>query len=351
MMMWKTMDGVARCVAISGSGDAVVGLQPGGTGGVHWTEDRGAKPLGLMPWGISFDGRTVVGMSTDIGAALWKEQEGVSRIEGVDKPRALSGDGRVVVGSRDGCAVKWTTEGKSVLLPSVLQEQRSSEATAVSNDGSVIIGWARDRHCKRAVRWENGRASVLPWGGGYYYEHFDALPTAISSDGLTIIGLSHLGSDIDLNLGNEPLWMRWLGYGPHESFRWRSGRIFSGRMKSLGQLPSALTTLSLRSRHTLQRGDSMGGMILNVRAFGVSGDGSVVVGEATETELSGSKPAAFLWTQSQRMQKLIDVLNSAGVQTPALGRACGVSSDGMTIVGNDPGAWIVRRSTTINRKS
>lgn len=69
-------------------------------------------------------------------------------------------------------------------------------------------------------------------------------------------------------------------------------------------------------------------------AFGVSGDGSTVVGRGT----SASGPEAFLWTAGGGMERLWDVLLAQGINPAASGwsvltQANGVSLDGNTIVG------------------
>ena len=82
-------------------------------------------------------------------------------------------------------------------------------------------------------------------------------------------------------------------------------------------------------------GDLPGGFF-DGEAFGVSGDGSVVVGQSNA---SGGLVEAFRWTSSGGMERLWDVLLARGVDPAASGwtrlsSANGVSLDGNTIVGD-----------------
>jgi uncharacterized membrane protein len=78
-------------------------------------------------------------------------------------------------------------------------------------------------------------------------------------------------------------------------------------------------------------GDLAGGSFRSF-AFGVSGDGSVVVGQGS----SSNGTEAFRWTSGGGMESLMDVLIAEGVDVSdwnSLTRAEAVSADGNTIVG------------------
>ncbi len=85
-------------------------------------------------------------------------------------------------------------------------------------------------------------------------------------------------------------------------------------------------------------------------AFGVSGDGSVIVGEGRPAT-GGTE--AFIWDSVNGMQNISDVLTSNGVDMTGwlLDSAHGISDDGMTIVGRginsdrNPEAWVANLST------
>ncbi len=96
-------------------------------------------------------------------------------------------------------------------------------------------------------------------------------------------------------------------------------------------------------------GDLDGGTFWS-RAYDVSSDGSVVVGYGN----SASGAEAFRWTESTGMQSLNDILTSNGVDLTGwtLTQATGVSGDGRTIVGtgtspNGTEAFIARNTGVI----
>lgn len=345
-IMFQQIEGMGQTLAISSDGSTVLGLAYDGGGfcGIRWTRNQGVARLDLEPRGISCDGRVIVGVTLGQSRTLlWTEGKGVQEIGRFDQPRAVSGDGGMIVGSHEFRAVCWSREAGIVRLP--LPQRRgnwlSSEATAVTRDGSVIVGWIDERETttkRRAVRWHRGRpASIMQWGGGYYYVHYDAIPTAVSADGSTVVGYSEMGA----------------GDGkPNEAWRWRAGLIFSGSMKAIGQLLSARESLAFKSRYTGQRGDSASGITFNTRALGVSANGDVVVGYGTEAP--GLRPttvqSAFAWTPRLGMLGLSDFLKRVGADVPDLAEACGVSGDGKTIIGNGPKSWMVTLPTSLTMR-
>jgi len=91
-------------------------------------------------------------------------------------------------------------------------------------------------------------------------------------------------------------------------------------------------------------GDLPGGITFS-RAFGVSADGSVVVG--TGNAATGFE--AFIWDGSSGMQSIQDTLLGAGVDLTGwqLSAANAISADGLSIVGlgshnGATEAWLVR---------
>ena len=66
-------------------------------------------------------------------------------------------------------------------------------------------------------------------------------------------------------------------------------------------------------------------------AFGVSADGSVLVGQGT----SSSGVEAFVWDETNGMRALIQILADQSIDMTGwnLARANGISADGLTIVG------------------
>ena len=119
-----------------------------------------------------------------------------------------------------------------------LSGKLSSKATAVSSDGSVIVGFSSSPD-EEAFRWENGvmvGIGDLPGGAS------SSAAFGVSVDGSVIVGS---GTPAIAPFG-----------GPRQAFRWENGV-----MTNLGGLPGL-----------------PGQPPLSSDAFGVSADGSVVIG-------------------------------------------------------------------------
>jgi probable HAF family extracellular repeat protein len=163
-----------------------------------------------------------------------------------------------------------------------------SAATAVSADGSTVVGYSESgvnnpggtpRY--QAFRWT--AASVIALGdlpGGNFYSE----PYAVSSDGSVVAGYS---SDAEHF---------------HQAFRWTE----DNGMVSLGRLPPP--------------GVNPGGFAGGNYAQGMSADGSVIVG--------GGQGEAFRWTASDGMVGLGLLPGDLGFTL-----ANGVSADGSVVVG------------------
>ena len=165
-----------------------------------------------------------------------------------------------------------------------------SWATAVSADGSVVVGYSRmmDPYYG-GFRWtsEDGRTGIIAEGDNTF-------PNDVSDDGSVVVGEGVIGR----------------GYGS-EAFRWTSD---SGAV-SLGFLPGG--EYPTTSEFPIST------------AFGVSGNGSVVVGRST----SASGIGAFRWTSSGGMVGLGDLPGG-----DFGGTAYDVSTDGSVIVGSSTSA-------------
>jgi probable HAF family extracellular repeat protein len=238
--------------------------------------------------GVSGDGSVVVGtggINPYEGGNLyqafrWTASSGAVGLGGGNYSfaTAVSGDGSIVVGNNNGQAFRWTAGSGMVGLG-------GGSATAVSGDGSVIVGSSSSASGSQAFRWTAGSGMV---GLGYLPGGTYSSANGISADGSVIVGSGSSTSG-------------------EQAFRWTAG---SG-MVGLGYLPG--TT--------------------NSGAAAVSGDGSVVVG----TSYTASGNQAFRWTAGSGMQSLRDVLVTNGLNLdPAdVQIASGISADGNTIVGTD----------------
>ena len=218
----------------------------------------------------------------------------------------VSYDGTVVVGASFSAAFleafRWqggTMIGLGFLDPG----NPYSYASGASGDGTVVVGasYTDAAGHSEAFRWQGGTMTGLgfldPGNPGRFSD-----ARAVSGDGTTVVGAS-LNTD-----------------GHDEAFRWKDGT-----MTGLGFLDPGNPFSS---------------------AYGVSYDGSTVVGEGRR----GGASEAFRWTNATGMKSIADLLTQGGVDLTGwqLEAATGVSANGVTVVGSglDPSskaqAWIAR---------
>jgi probable HAF family extracellular repeat protein len=244
--------------------------------------------------GLSADGSVLVGGRDPIGAApqeAFRWQNGVYTPlgSGTTVARDISADASTIVGY--GTSGAFMHQGGTVTwLGDLPDGGSSSEASAVNGDGSVVVGWGTSASGTEAFRWVGGSMQGLGdlAGGG-----FESVAQDVSQDGGVVIGWGTSASG-------------------HEAFRWESGA-----MTGLGLLDGTYQT----------------------RAGGISGDGSVIVGEAITvphpTYDSLSEKVAVIW-DATGMHVLQDwLLQQFGLDLSdyQLRAAFDVSSDGRTIVG------------------
>ncbi|MGE0479382.1 MAG: PEP-CTERM sorting domain-containing protein [Phycisphaerae bacterium] len=304
----------SQAFGVSDDGRVVVGTAL--AGGAHqpfrWTADGGMVGLGSLWWaargfGTNADGSVVVGYSDSPSypaeAFRWTAAGGtiglgVASGHSWSQAYAVSDDGTVVTGvsarhslTGSSQAFRWTQADGIQTLGDLPGGSESSWGTAINADGSVIVGigtTAPDR--AEPFRWTADTGMV---GLGSLPGYSTGWAWGVSAAGDVVVG----------DFSNE-------GDVSREAFRWTP----DGGIASLGDLP---------------------GGVLRSRALACSGDGTIVVGQA-----SGSASwEAFLWTADTGMQRLWDVLLAHGVDPGALGwdqltEATAISFDGNTIVGN-----------------
>ena len=200
---------------------------------------------------------------------------------------AVSADGSVVVGySYSGSgqeAFRWTQSAGMVGMGDLGGGGFQSAARDVSADGSVVVGYGSSASGPEAFRWTQAGGMVglgdLPGGPPSFYSSFYSRAHGVSADGSVVVGQG-------------------AGVSGLEAFRWTQGTAMVG----LGDLP---------------------GGNFESAAYGVSADGSVVVGYGTSA--SGREP--FRWTEGGGM---VGLNNLAGGEYAL---ASGVSADGSVVVG------------------
>lgn len=303
----------SRVVAVSADGSTAVGSAPTSQGsrGFRWTAATGLSEFdnpAFYPQAVSSDGSVVVGAAGQ--AARWTSASGVVLqgfpASGFTRSSLLDGisaDGQIACGIaahhhvldhcyfwdipydllRTRAFVQFEPQGPLNLLEP-FPEDNSSIASAVSADGSIVVGASI---FQETCQGEYRGAACMWIGQGPAIRigiHYSAA-TAVSADGSIIVG----------NFGNRAV-------------RWTAGN----GMTDLGDLSGSWNYYGPSA---------------------VSGDGSIVVGVAQRE----NENAAFIWDQTHGMRAVREVLtNEHGIDltTWRLQWATGVSADGRTIVGN-----------------
>src|SRR5690606_25843592 len=156
----------------------------------------------LEAWGISDDGSVIIGNAVMDGAqqgAVWREGEGIIGLGSPSTALNVSADGTFVVGNIyisgvSDNAFRWSEEEGMVELGTL--GGFGSQALAVSNDGSVVVGFSQTSEGNdfHAFIWtqENGMEKlqeVLEDSYGLDLSGWTlTVANAISADGKTIVG-------------------------------------------------------------------------------------------------------------------------------------------------------------------
>jgi probable HAF family extracellular repeat protein len=294
------VSGDPESAAMGVSADGAVAIGASGSVGslqfraaVRWTAG-GVARLAPSPAGdssialcASADGSVIAGQQGYYGFR-WTSATGMQDLGtigggGSVNPLGISADGSLVVGF-SGCFAWCWTAPTGMQNIGALPGAVCAQVHAVSASGTVIAGTSE---------FESGWNNATLWSGSpgqWTLQDLGSLPgqsdneaLAVSADGLVVAGTS----------------------GPR-AFRWTNG----GGMQDLG-LPSSATSVS---------------------AEGISGDGSVIVGQIVQAD--GATRAA-IWTPSTGVLDLAAHLSSLGVDTTGwvLMDAKGVSANGSVIVG------------------
>jgi probable HAF family extracellular repeat protein len=253
----------SRANDISANGEVIVGSGDPGSGwnsyrGFRWTKDSGMVAVGSL--------------------------DGSPRYEAW----AASADGSVIVGD-GGLQAFVMGPNQGIKGIGVLPGRSRSRAVGVSSDGSVAVGssYTASWEQEQAFRWTEKEGMV---GLGFLPGSNYSFPNAISPDGSVIVGTSSAGS----------------GY---PAFRWSQ----SQGMVNLGHLPGKQTT----------------------HPFDVSACGATIVGGSYSSGMSSAK--AFVWDSAHGMrdlQELLQKVYAVDLTGWTLENAFGVSDDGTVIVGS-----------------
>jgi uncharacterized repeat protein (TIGR03803 family)/probable HAF family extracellular repeat protein len=301
-------DSLAQSVSADGSVIAGYGTTASGIQAFRWTAATGMVSLGNLPDGslvmsaaydVSADGTTVVG-SGDPGGGWdthkgwrWTQSTGMiamGSLNGAARSEAfgVSTDGSVIVGDGGQQAFRWTQSTGMVGL-GYLAGYPYSRLVASSADCSVAAGSGYNASwtLEQSFRWTQAGGIVSLGnfsGGGYNF------PNAMSPDGTVIAGTGHDST----------------GY---PAYRWTQ----STGMVRLGQLAGKTTT------HPL----------------GVTNNGAIIVGGAYANS-DQTTCRAFIWDSGHGIRDLKTVLQSEyGIDLTGwtLTVAYGITPDGSVIVG------------------
>ncbi|MEJ5385216.1 MAG: hypothetical protein WHS44_10090 [Fimbriimonadales bacterium] len=266
----------------------------------RWTETSGMQDLGTLGGvlsrgtAISADGSTIVGYSSDSNGSLvafrWRngQMEALSHLSSVRWSEAygVSADGAVVSGhswwGSNFRVARWQVN--TVVGLNAPSGAIATRGWGVSGDGQVVVGAAFYPSFglpeARAARWQGNAIQLLGALDGYRR----SWAFAASHDGSVIVGYALANGD----------------NGPSTSIHWVNGQV-----QNLGWLP-------------LEGAD---GSI----AYGVSGDGAIVVGN--------SDGRAYRWTETRGMENLNTVYASLLADGSQLYTANAISANGRYIVG------------------
>jgi len=303
----------SEALGVSADGTVVVGTAINSNGfrrAFRWTESDGMQDLGTLGGvlsignAVSADGQTIVGYSSNqrgqLVAFRWRngQMTALDTLSSVVLGEAygVSADGAVISGhswwGSNFRAARW--QGNTVTNLGALPGAIASRAWGVSGNGQVIVGASFFAGSglpeARAVRWQGTTIQQLGELAGYRR----SWAFAASHDGSVIVGFAYADNES----------------APSTSIRW-----VNGQPQNLGWLP-------------LNGAD---GSI----AYGVSGDGAIVVGN--------SDGRAYRWTETRGMENLNTVYASLLADGSQLYSAQAISADGRFIVGRGYNAATDRR--------
>jgi probable HAF family extracellular repeat protein len=246
------------------------------------------------------------------------------------EPNAVSNNGTVVVGYSQSAngpeAFRWTSAGGMVGLGDLAGGTFTSIAYGVSADGSVVVGRGKSAGGSEAFRWTSGGMVGLGElaGGTFSSEGWGVN----ASDGTVVVGPSGSAN------GSEAF--RWTSAGmvgigdlPGGIFSSKAYAVSSGGTVIVGRANSANGVEAFRWTGGTMTGlgDLAGGSFASI-ALGVSSNGGTVVGYGT----TAAGTQAFRWATSGGM---VGLPLPAGTTTSF---AQGANSDGSVIVGTGTGA-------------
>lgn len=132
---------------------------------------------------ISGNGRVVVGTSG--GKALrWSLETGSQEVPGMTDATATNRDGSVIVGHSGPNAVRWSASSGTVLLSRIPTADLGPQVLGISGDGRVAVGWEGLFGTTAPCSWDvTGVAALVPLPGYFYGKAW-----AANLDGSIVVG-------------------------------------------------------------------------------------------------------------------------------------------------------------------
>ncbi len=232
-------------------------------------------------------------------------------------PTAVSADGSIVVGwlgeGSASEAFRWT-EAEGVVPLGSVSPGELSQAFGISADGHWIVGRCGQQLC----RWSSaGLEAIASPAGGFQVQGNDA-----SADGSIIVGVIGLG-------GSGAFPMQWTGGGEASVIHMTNGGVSAVSDDGNVLVGDTYTVSTMHACRWTSAGpellDNGGAANTSAWAHGISGDGNVIVGFASPT--NGALQAGW-WDVTGKFTAL-DSAASTDTDTQALA----ASGDGSVIVG------------------
>jgi len=385
---------------------------------VAWADDfRGVgihSPSGYsFARALSADGLTMTGDATVtdgtqswVEAYVWSPATGFTRLGYLGESQSgnrqsfawdISADGTVVVGESSNTymasgtleAFKWTRgvgmEGLGFLDTYVGEVFGESRALGVSADGTVVVGQSTNNDgtvtWKEAVIWSGGTKTALGVLGDiqvnvgdditpiYEVRHGNSSADYISTDGTMVAG--HSDNDNGTDYWSEAFAYEFGGTridfmeGTHGQTGGSDVRGVSDAGVVVGNGTNTDGSLTWKEGYAwsagpgLQRigwlGDGPSGSHGYSAVWGVSGDGSTVVGYSSMTDATYAWEQAFTWDSTSQNMRALDLLPSGSVASVIsystyVSHGYATTPDGGVIVGSaleDMGGGTVLRQAVI----
>lgn len=302
-------------------------------GGSYWSEGRA----------VSANGSTVVGYSgpAPIRAYSWTPASGMAALTpsgSSSEAEAVSADGSVIAGSSTVGLSRWTSGGGAVSI-GLLPGGNNGAVRGISGNGNVIVGGSSSANSTsgyyEAFRWtaQNGMTGLGDLSGGV----FGSFAEGVSADGNVVVGSANSAAGQEAFRWNEIDGMMSLGDlagGEVDSKAWDvsgDGSVIVG----YGTGASGRRAFRWTSSAGMISLGNLGSVHGFSEARAASGDGSIIVGVTSLTGGLGSGP--FIWDATNGMRSISDLLTTQyGVNLNGwmLIDAQAISADGRTITGS-----------------